>query len=51
MLEVTKLEVSILDSKRMMIRNEQSKGRKDRYTTFSEKPLITLTKDFLVNVM
>ncbi len=41
-LEVTKLKVSDIDSKRMMVRIEQSKGRKDRYTTLSEKLLVTL---------
>lgn len=40
--EVTKLKVSDIDSKRMTVRIEQGKGRKDRYTTLSKKLLITL---------
>ncbi len=40
--EVTHLKVTDVDSARMTVRIEQGKGKKDRYTTLSEKLLITL---------
>lgn len=40
--EVTHLKVTDIDSDRMMVRIEQGKGKKDRYTTLSKKLLITL---------
>lgn len=40
--ELVALKVSDLDSERMLIRVEQGKGRKDRYTLLSERLLIEL---------
>jgi site-specific recombinase XerD len=40
--EVTHLKVTDIDSKRMQVRVEQGKGKKDRYTLLSETLLITL---------
>lgn len=40
--EVTHLKVTDIDSKRMTVRIEQGKGKKDRYTSLSKKLLITL---------
>lgn len=44
--EAINLKVKDIDSKRMQIRVEQAKGKKDRYTLLSEKTLITLRKYF-----
>jgi integrase/recombinase XerD len=40
--ELVRLKVSAIDSERMMVRVEQGKGRKDRYTTLSERLLTEL---------
>ena len=40
--EVTHLKVTDIDSKRMQVRVEQGKGKRDRYTLLSETLLITL---------
>ena len=40
--EVVKLKITDIDSKRMMIRIEQGKGRKDRYTILSPRLLTEL---------
>ena len=40
--ETTHLRVSDIDSKRMMIRVEQGKGKKDRYTLLSKELLVRL---------
>ncbi len=40
--EVVKLKLSDIDSKRMLVRVAQGKGRKDRYTILSETALDTL---------
>ena len=37
--ELVRLKVSDIDSERMMIRVEQGKGKKDRYTILSERLL------------
>jgi len=42
--EVVHLQVKDIDSNRMVIRIEQGKGRKDRYTILSERLLIELRK-------
>jgi site-specific recombinase XerD len=42
--EVTRLRVSDIDSKRMLIRVEQGKGRKDRYTLLSPRLLEELRR-------
>lgn len=44
--ELINLKVKDIDSNRMQIRIEQSKGKKDRYTLLSKKTLITLRKYF-----
>ncbi|MFQ6115117.1 MAG: tyrosine-type recombinase/integrase [bacterium] len=43
--EATHLKVSDVDSKRMLIRVEQGKGKKDRYTLLSE-PLLYRLRDY-----
>lgn len=43
--ETSHLRVSDIDSKRMQVRVEQGKGRKDRYTVLSEKNL-TLLREY-----
>jgi len=40
--EAINLKISNIDSKRMQIRIEQSKGKKDRYSLLSEKLLVFL---------
>ena len=40
--ELINLKVKDIDSDRMQIRIQQSKGKKDRYTLLSQKTLITL---------
>ena len=40
--ETTRLRITDIDSKRMLIRVEQGKGNKDRYTLLSQVALITL---------
>ena len=42
--ELVRLKVSDIDSERMMVRVEQGKGKKDRYTIFSERLLSELRK-------
>jgi site-specific recombinase XerD len=42
--EVTRLRVSDIDSKRMLLRVEQGKGRKDRYTLLSPRVLEELRR-------
>jgi site-specific recombinase XerD len=44
--EVINLKVKDIDSDRMQIRIQQSKGKKDRYTLLSQKTLIILRKYF-----
>ncbi|MDD2799654.1 MAG: tyrosine-type recombinase/integrase [Bacteroidales bacterium] len=44
--ELINLKVKDIDSNRMQIRVEQSKGKKDRYTLLSKKTLITLREYF-----
>lgn len=46
--EVVRLQLSDIDSKRMMIRVCQAKGRKDRYVMLSEKVLKILRNYFLL---
>ncbi len=45
--EVVKLEPKHIESKRMLIRVDQGKGRKDRYTILSQKALDTLKSYWL----
>ena len=45
--EVIRLKIKDIDSKRMQIRIEQSKGNKDRYTLLSTKTLEILRKYFV----
>jgi site-specific recombinase XerD len=45
--EAINLRISDIDSKRMQIRVEQAKGKKDRYTLLSAKTLEVLKKYFL----
>jgi len=45
--ELTNLKIKDIDSKRMQIRVEQAKGKKDRYTLLGEKTLEILRKYFL----
>ena len=40
--ECTNLKLTDIDSKRMVIRVEQGKGKKDRYTLLSERTLLLL---------
>ena len=40
--ETTRLKITDIDSKRMLIRVEQGKGNKDRYTLLSQIALVTL---------
>jgi len=40
--ELVKLKVSDIDSERMMVKVEQGKGKKDRYTTLSQRLLSEL---------
>lgn len=40
--EVVRLKISDIDSKRMLIRVHQGKGKKDRYTILSQKMLVQL---------
>jgi len=40
--EAINLKIKDIDSKRMQIRIEQSKGKKDRYTLLSQKALLLL---------
>src|SRR5437870_8548864 len=40
--ELVRLKVSAIDSERMMVRVEQGKGRKDRYTILSQRLLLEL---------
>jgi len=42
--ELVRLKVSDIDSERMMVRVEQGKGKKDRYTILSERLLSELRK-------
>ncbi len=42
--ELVRLKVSDIDSERMMVRVEQGKGKKDRYTILSERLLLELRK-------
>ncbi|MHB9057190.1 MAG: site-specific tyrosine recombinase/integron integrase [Paludibacteraceae bacterium] len=44
--ELINLKIKDIDSGRMQIRVEQSKGKKDRYTLLSKKTLITLRQYF-----
>ena len=44
--ELINLKVKDIDSDRMQIRIQQSKGKKDRYTLLSKKTLITLRQYF-----
>ena len=44
--ELINLKIKDVDSNRMQIRIEQSKGEKDRYTLLSKKTLITLRQYF-----
>ena len=44
--EAINLKVKDVDSKRMQIRVEQSKGKKDRYTLLGKKTLLTLRQYF-----
>ena len=44
--ELINLKIKDIDSNRMQIRIEQSKGKKDRYTLLSKKTLITLRQYF-----
>ena len=44
--ELINLKVKDIDSNRMQIRIQQSKGKKDRYTLLSKKTLITLRQYF-----
>ena len=44
--ELINLRIKDIDSNRMQIRIEQSKGKKDRYTLLSKKTLLTLRKYF-----
>ena len=44
--ELINLKVKDIDSDRMQIRIQQSKGKKDRYTLLSQKTLITLRQYF-----
>ena len=44
--ELINLRIKDIDSNRMQIRIEQSKGKKDRYTLLSKKTLITLRQYF-----
>jgi len=46
--EVTRLRVSDIDSKRMLIRVEQGKGSKDRYTLLSQRLLAELRRYYRV---
>lgn len=46
--EVTRLRVGDIDSKRMLIRVEQGKGRKDRYTLLSQRLLEELRQYYRV---
>lgn len=46
--EVINLKLTDIDSKRMQIRVEQSKGKKDRYTLLSPKTLHLLREYFLI---
>ena len=45
--EVVGLKISDIDSKRMLIKVNQGKGKKDRYTILSEKMLIQLRQYFV----
>ena len=45
--ELINLKINDIDSKRMLIRIEQAKGNKDRYTILSEKVLILLRSYFI----
>ncbi|MBL0326601.1 MAG: tyrosine-type recombinase/integrase [Cytophagaceae bacterium] len=45
--EAINLRISDIDSKRMQIRIEQAKGKKDRYTLLSVKTMGVLKKYFL----
>ncbi|UOH76574.1 tyrosine-type recombinase/integrase (plasmid) [Acinetobacter schindleri] len=45
--ECINLKIKDIDSKRMQIRIEQSKGKRDRYTILSEKTLIILRTYFM----
>ena len=40
--ELVRLKVSAIDSQRMMVRVEQGKGQKDRYTILSQQLLVEL---------
>ncbi len=44
--EAINLKIKDIDSKRMQIRIEQSKGKKDRYTLLSQKMLVLLRKNY-----
>lgn len=46
--EVVRLQLDDIDSKRMLIRIRQGKGRKDRYTILSELALKQMRKYFLI---
>lgn len=46
--ELVNLKIKDIDSKRMQIRVEQAKGKKDRYTLLSKKALDTLREYFAV---
>lgn len=46
--EAINLKIKDIDSQRMQIRVEQSKGKKDRYTLLSEKALLILREYFKV---
>ncbi len=45
--ELINLKIKDIDSDRMQIRIQQSKGKKDRYTLLSKKTLITLRRYFV----
>ena len=46
--EVVRLEFSDIDTKRMLIKVRQGKGRKDRYTLLSDKALQQLKKYYML---
>ncbi len=46
--EVVRLQLDDIDSKRMLIRVRQGKGRKDRYTLLSEIALLQLRKYYML---
>ena len=49
--ELVRLKVSDIDSQRMMVRVEQGKGRKDRYTILSARLLTELRLEKRSNLL